>query len=107
MTWIYPVSAIACGIACLGLTFAIGADWRNVRPTWRPVLIAGAAEHGALLYLCLWLWKHRVDVDLSAVLLAASIVAVALSALYALIAAWRTGELTSPTARGSSREQSH
>lgn len=103
MTPIYVLTAIMCAVACLGLTFAIGADWRNVRPAWRPVMIAGALEQGALLYVSLWLAKQRLDAGLAAVILALTVAGVALAAVHALVVAWRTGELTSPDPR-SGRE---
>lgn len=106
MTALYILNAILCGVACLGLSFAISADWRNVRPTWRPVLIAGAIEQAVLLYGSLEALGSDVPIEARQVLFLIAVAALAIASVFALVVGWRTGELTAPTPIGSDREQS-
>lgn len=104
----YTASGILCSIAALGLCFAIGADWRNMRPPWRAVLLAGTVEQGVLAYLSLDLGRlDGVGLAVGAeVVFLASVSALAVAVLIALVIGWRSGELTSPTPREVGRDTS-
>jgi hypothetical protein len=93
---IYVINAILCAAACLGLCFAITGDWRNVRPMWRLVLIAGAIEQAVLLYGCIEAAGSDVPVEARQVLFSLAVGILDLSVLWALVDGWRSGELTMP-----------
>lgn len=96
---VYTLNGILSSIAVLALGFAIGADWRNIRPPWRAVLIAGVAEQAVLAYGSWEAADSHVPVEARQVLFLLSIAALTIATLIALVRSWRSGELTSPNPR--------
>lgn len=83
---VYVTNIVLNSAVVLALGFAIARDWHNLRPAWRPVLIAGWVQESVLLFGSYEAAKSGVPIELRQVLFGLTLVGLVASSVAALLA---------------------